>query len=764
MKKVILAVFAAFGLTVARAASVPLVPEGATALHSISSKAADTGSDVWASNQVGPYLQINNADKSAFVLQADDTVEVKFKFNEVGRGACIFCDRKSGSAGKFNFMRTGDAKGRFDYGTENNTFTSPSINDTSKHVIVANGTSLKVDETSVTVASSTYAPSSNALLIFCCDNSGNGIANSGNTGSITMYYFRVKDGSGNIRLNLVPMKDANGVVGMYDQVNGLFFKSGNSHTFTAGSTATEADMSEYFLSQSEDPVDPSHTHDWSEWVTTVEPQVGVPGEKQRTCPCGEVETEVIPALPEPVADAALNFAGTAKTIRPKLHGAAFAPRLRLRGVMPDYMDELKALNLTLCRTHDLTLHDGSERIFDTHFLFPIFSCDEMVDANYYFKATDAAVKDIQSCGMNLVFRLGSSIDNRGSGYSTSLRYNTVDPGTDNYAKYARVLSHIVLHYAAAPYNVKYFEIWNEASNANGNDRYATWQKPGGGVGDLSNFNAFFATCLAQIKGDLATAGYTDVKVGGPAYCSWQQGNMENLMNKCREKGYYPDFISWHNYPNNTANVTALKADAATADSWLNSYCSGNGIDRSKIELSINEWHVYANGSAWELGEDAYKLGVFTIGTLIALQDSKLDQAQFYGSGYETSFAYLDPTSGQTGYQYAALKMFGEVVKNYTKRYPGIDNGAVSDSYFAATNEDGTKGCVVVADMSNNASVNLSMAGLSAVSNVKAYALDKGRKMTELSSGFSVTVTGVSVTKAQSAPGAYLFTFDMVKAN
>lgn len=511
--------------------------------------------------------------------------------------------------------------------------------------------------------------------------------------------------------------------------------------------------------------EPSHTHDWSEWVTTVAPQVGVPGEKQRTCACGEVETEVIPALPDPVADdAALNFGSTAKTIRPKLHGAAFAPRLRLRGVMPDYMDELKALNLTLCRTHDLTLHDGSERIFDTHFLFPIFSCDETVDANYYFKATDAAVKDIQSCGMNLVFRLGSSIDNRGSGYSTSLRYNTVDPGTDNYAKYARVLSHIVLHYAAAPYNVKYFEIWNEASNANGNDRYATWQKPGGGVGDLSNFNAFFATCLAQIKGDLATAGYTDVKVGGPAYCSWQQGNMENLMNKCREKGVYPDFISWHNYPNDTANVTALKDDAATADTWLNGYCSGKGIDRSKIELSINEWHVYANGSAWELGEDAYKLGVFTIGTLIALQDSKLDQAQFYGSGYETSFAYLDPTSGQTGYQYAALKMFGEVVKNYTKRYPGIDNGAVSDSYFAATNEDGTKGCVVVADMSNNASVNLSMAGLSAVSNVKAYALDKGRKMTELSSGFSVTVTGVSVTKAQSAPGAYLFTFDMVKAN
>ena len=454
--------------------------------------------------------------------------------------------------------------------------------------------------------------------------------------------------------------------------------------------------------------------------------------------------------------AGIDFSSTPQAIRPKLHGAAFAPRLRLRGVMPNYKAELSALNLTLCRTHDLTLHDGSERIFDTHFIFPIFSRDAEDPNAYYFKATDAVVRDIQDCGMDLVFRLGTSIDNRASGtYANEARFNTVDPGSANYAKYAKVLSHIVLHYAAAPYNVKYFEIWNEADNS---DRLATWQSSSGGAGDLTKFDTLFATCVKQIKDDLAAAGYTDVKVGGPAYTGFNQTYFKNVMDACVNKGTYPDFLSWHRYPDDPSQVTALKTDAATADTWLRNYCSGKSIDRSKIELSINEWHAYLNGSAWELGENAYKLGVFTLGTLISLQDSKLDQAQFYGSGYETSFAYLDPTTGQLGYQYAALKMFGEVVKNYTKRYPG------SDSYFAATNEDGTKGCLVVADTGNNASVSLSMSGLSSVSNAKAYALDKGRKMTELTSGFSVTSTGVSVTKSQSAPGAYLFTFDMVKAN
>lgn len=220
MKKLILSVLAALGFAAANAGGIF---DTYTPLKYLSS---ETSGRPWASNKVGPYTQIYNLDKSPFVLGADDVVETKFRFNEANEGACVFCDRTSGSAGKFVLMRTGNTgnPGRFDYGTENNTFESPSLANTSVHTVVASGTSLKIDGTSVEVKSSTYVPSSNALLVFCCDNSGNGIANSGNKGTITMYYFRVKDGSGNLRLNLVPMlRVADSKPGFYDTVSGQFF-------------------------------------------------------------------------------------------------------------------------------------------------------------------------------------------------------------------------------------------------------------------------------------------------------------------------------------------------------------------------------------------------------------------------------------------------------------------------------------------------------------------------------------------------------------
>lgn len=45
---------------------------------------------------------------------------------------------------------------------------------------------------------------------------------------------------------------------------------------------------------------PALGHDYGDWVIIKQPEVGVTGEQQRTCKrCGEVETQIIPALPEP---------------------------------------------------------------------------------------------------------------------------------------------------------------------------------------------------------------------------------------------------------------------------------------------------------------------------------------------------------------------------------------------------------------------------------------------------------------------------------
>lgn len=53
---------------------------------------------------------------------------------------------------------------------------------------------------------------------------------------------------------------------------------------------------------------PALGHDYGDWVITKQPEVGVPGEQQKTCKrCGDVVTEVIPALPQPDEPVAFRY-------------------------------------------------------------------------------------------------------------------------------------------------------------------------------------------------------------------------------------------------------------------------------------------------------------------------------------------------------------------------------------------------------------------------------------------------------------------------
>ena len=244
MKKMILCVLTVIGLTAAYAESVPFAPEGYKLLKYISS--ASSGTDYWASGKIGPYLQIYNTDESPFVLGADDVVETKFLFSSKDTGACVFCVRGP-TGGKFVLMRAGNSpyQARFDYGTVNNTLDQNKVklNNTDVHTVTASKSGVTVDGTTVVPTASVYEPTSNALLLFCCDNGGNGIANSGNKGTIKMYYFRVKDGSGNLRLNLVPMlRTADSKPGLYDAVSGQFFVNQSANgEFTYSDSVTMMD-------------------------------------------------------------------------------------------------------------------------------------------------------------------------------------------------------------------------------------------------------------------------------------------------------------------------------------------------------------------------------------------------------------------------------------------------------------------------------------------------------------------------------------------
>lgn len=83
----------------------------------------------------------------------------------------------------------------------------------SKAVVVTGNTTteLEIDET-------TYTPSSNIFLFGPSDST-----DGRNVSSCTMYYFRVYDEGGNLKLNLIPMKRiADDAVGFYDTESGTF--------------------------------------------------------------------------------------------------------------------------------------------------------------------------------------------------------------------------------------------------------------------------------------------------------------------------------------------------------------------------------------------------------------------------------------------------------------------------------------------------------------------------------------------------------------
>ena len=201
----------------------------------------------------GPALRI-----SGFSLQADDYIETKVVFNDVptsGGGAnnhAIFCNRQGDKSSSSFCSFVINGKLRFDYGPAGNDTqcSTATLSKDVEYVIMGDGVS---DQKLTATAGSTTAATANAtgtqipttlesdLLLFA-HSKYDGSSADPQTGTgdslarMKMYYFRVYDDSTKttLRLDLVPVKNSNGVVGMYDRVSGNFYKSVTDKEFTAG--------------------------------------------------------------------------------------------------------------------------------------------------------------------------------------------------------------------------------------------------------------------------------------------------------------------------------------------------------------------------------------------------------------------------------------------------------------------------------------------------------------------------------------------------
>ena len=294
------------------------------------------------------------------------------------------------------------------------------------------------------------------------------------------------------------------------------------------------------------------------------------------------------------------------------------------------------------RNHDASFYSGygGEHTVDVHAIFKNFDADENNPDSYSFEATDNYLKKIAETGGECFYRLGSKIEHE-------TKFGTYPP--KDFAKWARICEHIILHYNEGwakgfHYNIKYWEIWNEPDCADPAGSNPCWQ------GTFSEFCDFFVTAFKNLK-----SKFPHLKIGGPALMNtWRDEYNIPFFEALKANNIVLDFYSFHGY---AKFPHAFYEQGEKAYELLQKY----GVE-DKTELILNEWN-YVHG--W-VGEDfrysikaikGLKGSSFIAASMCEGQKSKLDQMMYYDarpSGFNGMFStdLLDPLKG-----YYPFKMY-----------------------------------------------------------------------------------------------------------
>ena len=439
--------------------------------------------------------------------------------------------------------------------------------------------------------------------------------------------------------------------------------------------------------------------------------------------------------------------------RRELHSSGFAPRVTSVG---ETFNDVKSLNFEYARTHDLALVNDGQRIFDVHFMFPLMHLDAKDPNNYFFKATDHAMKRIRDAGLKVFYRLGTSIEHSGP----TVHFNSLIP--EDFDKMAEVFAATVRHYNNGWANgfywdIKYWEIWNEPDIRN-----AMWCLPEGdeGPGRFEKrqklFIKFFVTCLKRLKSE-----FPELKIGGPALCYYREDYFKLLLAECKKEGLAPDFISWHYYGDRPLCMT----DAADAARKML-----DDFGFTKCELILNEWHYLGKYSwgglrnsdpavvkkVWEgpASHNGIESSAFTLTSLAMFQTSKLDQAYFYGCRHTGAWGYMDQYQQKYKIWYA-LKLFGDLAEKAATVCDSTSADTVT--LLAVKSADGKTGWLLVSDYRGEA-MEIPVAVKGAGKVVSATILDHERNNEPV----DVTLENGVLKLKKKIPGsaAFLVTFEI----
>jgi hypothetical protein len=361
------------------------------------------------------------------------------------------------------------------------------------------------------------------------------------------------------------------------------------------------------------------------------------------------------------------------------------------------------------RLHDC--HWPNPNVVDINTIFPLFHADETNPKNYIFAPTDRYLAAIAERGVQIVYRLGVSIEH--------LTKFFIYPPAD-YDKWARICINIIRHYNDGwadgfHYGITHFEIWNEPNVA------SMWQ------GTEEEYFTLYRTAVLALK------AYNPVlKVGGPVSTHVGADLVPHFLAYCREQQLTLDFFSWHCY---TDDPAAFVDNAVRARALLDEY------GYPEAESHCTEWrpmligwdeispkperppHAVRDGFARNRNAES---AAYTAAALMRLQDAPIDMTHFYCAD-DSPWSMFDEY-GVPGRVYYALKAFNALVQT-PNRVAITGDAADGITACAGVADDGRSGAVLLSNY-RGAAHTVTLAGLPA-GEVECFLLDEGHELTSL---------------------------------
>ena len=228
-----------------------------------------------------------------------------------------------------------------------------------------------------------------------------------------------------------------------------------------------------------------------------------------------------------------------------VHGFNNASRKTGYGeVLPDFL----SLKPPFVRLHDTCGFFGGAHYVDIPNIFPDFNADADDENSYDFTFTDCYIKPLAEAGIDIMYRLGVTIEHG------PVKYHVYPP--ENPEKWADICEHIVRHYNNGwangfHFNIKYWEIWNEPDGLDKNIEPYGPPMWNGTAEEYYNLYCITAKRIKELHPEALVGGYSSCFILGKfAEGRWQEGDASyfySFLEHIKSENAPLDFFSYHGY-------------------------------------------------------------------------------------------------------------------------------------------------------------------------------------------------------------------------